>query len=39
MLLNIAARRSNANAWDDIHTKPTASTAANTRLFMGRLLK
>jgi hypothetical protein len=35
----MAARRSKAKACDDIHTKPTAKTAANTRLFMGRLLK
>jgi hypothetical protein len=39
MLPNMAARRSNAKAWDDIQTRPTAITAANTRLFMGRLLK
>jgi hypothetical protein len=28
--------RSNANASDEIHIKPTAKRAANTRLFMGR---
>src|SRR5436190_13481373 len=31
----MAARRSKALACDDIHNRPTASRAANTRLFMG----
>jgi hypothetical protein len=31
--------RLNANASDEIHIKPTARRAANTRLFMGGLLK
>jgi hypothetical protein len=28
-------RRSKALAWDEIHNKPTANTAATIRLFMG----
>src|SRR5436190_3819038 len=31
----MAARRSKALACDDIHNRPTASRAANTRLFLG----